>query len=327
MEEKNLLEKYLQGKSSHEELSQLYEYLQQGKLSQYEDFIDDIWKQLQYDDSRLSEEKSKLIFGRIQKDISDRSTPTTPLYKRWPLYGVAASIVFIIAAAILLLDQPTMVEVSTAYQETLSVTLPDGTEVILNANSSLRYPEDILTQDAREIWIQGEAFFEVKSLQNAAAKIPFVVHTDIVDIRVLGTQFNVKDRHGKAEVVLKEGKIRLFQPQNPDSKLDMEPGQRVLADAESGLQLSQVEDPKLYASWKNNELYFDNQSLASIAQKIQDEYGIEVTFAHSDLRQLQFTGSAPADQLEVLIISLEKSFNLNIQKDEKRYIIDKGLRP
>lgn len=222
-----------------------------------------------------------------------------------------------------------MVEVSTAYQETKSLTLPDGTQVTLNSNSSVRYSENILNQATRQIWIQGEVYFDVESItqKEESKKVPFIVHTEVVDIRVLGTQFNVKDRHGKTEVVLTEGKIRLTQAQNPAKELDMEPGQKVLADAQTGLKLINVEDPALYASWKENELYFDDQPLADIAQDIGDEYGIEIIIADSDLGNLQFTGSAPADQLEVLLISIEKSFNLNIKKDENRYIIEKAAQP
>jgi ferric-dicitrate binding protein FerR (iron transport regulator) len=322
MQHQSLLEKYLEGKCNHEELTQLYNVLQQGNVDDYEDIIHDIWLKLQ-DAPKLSDQRSERIFASIQSDI--RTTPglTVPIYKKWPFYGVAASLLLCIAAAILFLNQPEMVEVSTAYQETKSLTLPDGTKVMLNANSSIRYSEDLLSQPSREIWIKGEAFFEVKSLtyEEASQKVPFIVHTDMINIRVLGTQFNVKDRHGKAEVVLTEGKIRLSQAQNPTEKLDMEPGQKVLADAQSGLHLSRVEDPNFYTSWKENELYFENQTLASIAQEIHDEFGITVEFADPKLSELKFTGSAPADQLEVLLVSIEKSFNLNIRKDENRYVI------
>ena len=253
MDYNQLLKKYFEGKCTDEELYVLYRNLQEGKLSDFDGLMNEIWEKLP-DKLAMPEDKSEQVFKRIETEIEQR--PAIPLYKKWAVYGIAASFVLILAAGVFFLNQEDVVEVTTAYQETKSVTLPDGTLINLNANSTLRYSEQLATQASREIWLEGEAFVNVTSRQltNSAEKVPFIVHTDVVDIRVLGTQFNVKDRHGKAEIVLKEGKIRLSQSQNPQKQLDMEPGQKVLASSQSGLQISKVEDPALYTSWKDNEL-------------------------------------------------------------------------
>lgn len=327
MNGQDLLKKFLEGNCTREELARLYESLRQAQEEEYDELMEEVWNEMNTTDG-LSAANSDKVLENVRKDIRFSQASAKRHKKNWPFYSLAAALIILILSTIVLIRHNPMVEIRTTYQQTQSIVLPDSTEIILNANSSLRYAEDFLSQASRDIWIDGEAYFHVRSLKNKAGKkVPFIVHTDVLDIQVTGTQFNVKDRHGESEIVLEEGSIRLVPQDQLGQALDMLPGQKVMADAASGLQLSQVEDPALYASWKENELYFEHQPLADIAQEIEDEYGLDIIIADPDLGNLQFTGSAPADQLEVLLISIEKSFNLNIQKDENRYIIEKAAQP
>lgn len=323
-----LLQKYLQGRCTQEELAQLYHEMQRGELKEFEHLMQQVWDEMQNHPS-LADEDSQRIYQQIERQIkpSSRKARVRALVT---YTSVAASLVLLMAAAVYWWSQAEYIAVSTAYQETKTVSLPDGTEVTLNASSSIRYPADIDQLDSREVWVKGEAFFSVNSLTGGEdhKKVPFTVHTQVLDIQVLGTQFNVKERNGKAEVVLKEGKIRLSHLQSPEQKqLDMEPGQKVLADSESGLKLSEVDDPELYSSWQHNELYFEDESLGDIALELQNHYGIQVQFSEQALRDLKFTGSVPSRELEVLFISLEKSFNLKVEQDQETYLISKQTSP
>jgi ferric-dicitrate binding protein FerR (iron transport regulator) len=324
MSPQHIIKKYLEGNCTPEEIAFLYEYLQHSQVREHDALLEQVWTDLQTHPT-LSRAKSDKIYSNISETITAH-THQFRLIRNWSYVGLAASVLLAIGAVLFFRGGPNLTEVATAYQETRSLQLPDGTQVTLNANSKIRFPEQIASLPVREVWIEGEAFFHVNSRQEdgASGKVPFVVHTELVDINVLGTQFNVKDRHGKAEVVLKEGKISLSSFQgNLDQQLEMKPGQKVLVDSQTGLQVSEVDDPGLYSSWKENELYFDNEPLAEIARELEDEYGIEVAFSDDQIGKLKFTGSAPADALDVLFISMEKSFNLNIQKNEDQYLISR----
>lgn len=329
MHHQSLLRKYLEGNCTREELELLYQHLQHGQLQDHEYLLQQVWEELQQYPT-LSREDSNRIYQNIEREAFHSSTGKTHVRPLFKYVSVAASLLFLLAAGVYWWSQPEWIEVQTVFQETKLVTLPEGTEVTLNASSVIRYADDLDQQDIREVWVQGEAFFDVKSLTltDEHEKVPFIVHTEVLEIQVLGTQFNVKERNGKAEVVLKEGKIRLSHQQNTAlDKLDMEPGQKVLADQQIGLQLSNVDEPELYFSWQSNELYFDNESLGDIALELQNHYGIEIQFTDQTIQNLKFTGSVPADELEVLMVSLEKSFNLNIERDEQQYFIDYTTSP
>ena len=111
---------------------------------------------------------------------------------------------------------------STAYGMTKNILLEDGSEVTLNANSTLKVPKALADIDVREVWLTGEAFF---SIAKRPGHVKFSVHTDNLDVEVLGTKFNVSNRHGKTEVVLNEGSVKLTSDvNNTNAVLYMKPG-------------------------------------------------------------------------------------------------------
>src|SRR5690625_3679105 len=90
------------------------------------------------------------------------------------------------------------------YGDTRTVHLADGSVVNLNANSTLRVSRWMKWRSVREVWVTGEAYFSVKSTSDQRY---FLVHTPQLNVEVLGTKFNIKDRYKSAKVVLQEGKV------------------------------------------------------------------------------------------------------------------------
>ena len=110
------------------------------------------------------------------------------------------------------LNQEDTITYATAYGETNTIALPDGSQVTLNGNSELHYLAGWETQPSREVWLKGEAFFEVEKIANTSQDeglVKFIVHTSSLDIEVVGTSFNVNDRRNATTVVLEEGKVKL----------------------------------------------------------------------------------------------------------------------
>lgn len=100
-------------------------------------------------------------------------------------------------------------QLATNYGQIKQDKLPDGTEIILNANSKLTYPKQWKEGTDREVWINGEAFFHVKK---TVQHNKFIVHTDAFDIEVTGTSFDVINREGKSSIILKEGSVKIHRP-------------------------------------------------------------------------------------------------------------------
>jgi ferric-dicitrate binding protein FerR (iron transport regulator) len=115
---------------------------------------------------------------------------------------------------------------TTHYGETARIKLPDGSMVVLNAHSTLTY-NDWSEGQTREVWLNGEAFFEVQKKHDATGRVKFVVHTGDLNVEVLGTRFNVSNRGLRTQIVLEEGKVRLRYEQETEKVIDMQPGELV----------------------------------------------------------------------------------------------------
>jgi transmembrane sensor len=133
-----------------------------------------------------------------------------PLFSKTDLFrysGIAASVLILISFAVYLFSDSIFYDTyATSFGMTRNILLEDGSEVTLNANSTLKVPKNLLTSESREVWIEGEGFFSIAKKPN---RVRFLVHTDNLNVEVLGTKFNVNNRRGNTEVVLSEGSIRL----------------------------------------------------------------------------------------------------------------------
>lgn len=221
---------------------------------------------------------------------------------------------------------------TTVYGETSTIVLPDHSEVLLNGNSSLRLSSDWKDGQTREVWLTGEAYFKVQemALQNTSDVssedksenlVKFIVHTDALDIEVVGTQFNVNTRREKTEVMLSSGKVRL-KIEDQDEVV-MQPGEMVGYSPNDQQLLRKIVNPEVYSSWKNNHLILDEVPLQKVAEILKDTYGIEVVFEDALLSEKIFKGVFPSDNVEVLLTALSDIYNVRISKTEKKIIFHK----
>lgn len=211
----------------------------------------------------------------------------------------------------------------TGYGETATFNLPDHSVVTLNANSALSYNTDWKQQTSREVWLNGEAFFHVKKVdQGKESSLPakFIVHTSQLNVEVLGTQFNVNERHGKTTVVLNSGKVKLNSILNTEA-LVMEPGEYVELTANHQHFIKKVVDPEIYSSWKHQKLILDNTTLQEIAQVIEDYFGLDVIIEDQEAAQKSLTGSIPTNDLETFITVLSASTDVEIKIERNKLIL------
>lgn len=238
-----------------------------------------------------------------------------PLWRRW---AAAAAVVGTVAGGGWLLYQqrgPTPQEVATEYGQMRMVKLPDGSEVTLNGHSKLRYAAQWSPSKPREVWLDGEGYFSVTHKTNNQR---FLVHTQGgFNVEVLGTQFTVCRRRDQARVVLVSGKVRVdFDDQRPD--LVMRPGDLVeTRDAVPGAVVRQVRTAP-YAAWKDSRLVLDETTIAELATRLQDTYGIEVVVATPELNQRKVTGSMAVRDLDVVLQALEETFDLKATRSGNR---------
>jgi ferric-dicitrate binding protein FerR (iron transport regulator) len=257
----------------------------------------------------LPDAEKQLLWERIQATLTDDKEAPPPARPHW-YWWLAAAVALLLVAGGLTWHGNRRVSFTTGFGQTRQLVLPDRSVVTLNGNSTLSYQSGWPADRPREVWLEGEAFFNVTG-QPAGPNARFLVHAEELTVAVLGTQFNVLRRGSGSRVVLTSGKVELDIAGAP-GKLRMQPGEVVELAARSGKVTRRVADPALYTSWKNHELVFDETPLAQIARMLEDTYGRKVTFGQPALADYRISGTIPSDNVDILLRALARSSNLQI---------------
>lgn len=226
--------------------------------------------------------------------------------------GAAAAAAAIAAFLMMRAPGPQMRTLSTTFGETTTVILHDGTEVWLNANSSIRYPEEFNGKAARTVELQGEAFFKVKRAPQGLHP-GFVVHTHTTDVEVTGTAFNVYNRHDSAAIALLEGSVTA-------AGRKMKPGD-LLQQSARGTSLTRSPAAG-FTAWMEKRVVIRDGTLATVALRMEDIYGTKVRFARKGMESLPFTGSAPMDSPGVLLKAVCTVHNLKMREENDIIILE-----
>ena len=187
-------------------------------------------------------------------------------------------------------------EVSTPAGTTTPITLSDGTQVLLGANSRLEYAKHFSARK-REVTLTGEARFNVAK----DAGRPFIVHTEQIQTQVLGTVFDVKAYpQTLPDVTLYEGKVEVSL--NGTAPRLMQPGEQAFLNKEGKLQLEKASEET--SKWAEGEFAFDNRELMAVMQEIGSWYNISVVFHSRPLleERIYFRMSRKASTNEVLAV-------------------------
>jgi transmembrane sensor len=206
--------------------------------------------------------------------------------------------------------------VATGYGALKTIYLPDSSQIVLNAHSTLRYKKNWKNSGVREVWLDGEAFFDVRhpGAQSDGERFgSFLVHTGSLDVQVLGTAFDIRKRRGVIEVVLETGKIRVFSPDAVFEALSMTPGDKITFDS-AGQSLSRNKTAAdNYSSWKDKKLVLTNARLGEIIGYLEDNYGKRVVLQDPRLADRTIGGEVDIDNLQDALFVLSKTLNLDIR--------------
>jgi transmembrane sensor len=226
--------------------------------------------------------------------------------------------------------------VSTKAGSKTQVTLPDGTQVWINADSRIKYDEHF-TGKYREVYLSGEAYFDV--VRDTSR--PFIIHTRSLDVRVLGTSFNVRSYpyEKTTETALIHGSVEVTLHNNPAQKIILKPNEKLVVNNDDSLQspsnktdaaiepmltLSKVRFNKTDSSssvetmWVDNKLAFENETFEKMVIEMERWYNVTFRIKNEQIKKLHFTGVFVGKSLvEVLeALSYSRQFHYEI-KDGK----------
>ncbi|HSI75594.1 MAG TPA: FecR domain-containing protein [Lunatimonas sp.] len=262
----NLLDKQTKGLTNQEEnrkISDIFDRMQQRSLS---------WE--------MNEREEQAIKSRIKRRIDDRLEEKRQVdFRHFPYWRLIASLVFLLGLGYMFFNQPgkeatpQLVERITGERQKAVITLQDGSKVHLNVNSSIRFPEEF-AMASRMIELEGEAFFEVVPDTDR----PFIVESQGVKTRVLGTSFNVKATSGTdVEVMVKTGKVAVFQGVvNEEQQLVLSPSQLAKVDPSNREMSVQEVDMEDYLTWRSDNIAFDLVPFTEVMNRLGKVYNLDI---------------------------------------------------
>ena len=195
------------------------------------------------------------------------------------------------------------------------VVLADGTKVWLNSASRLIYPQSFMGKERRVV-LSGEAFFDVTH----DAERPFVVETSRMNVKVLGTRFNVNDYDDNEEVstTLVNGSVEIVS--GGQQAFRLVPGEQAYG-KENELEKREV-NVRLYTSWIDGKFLFNNTELEEIAKQISRWYDVEIFFSSESVKKVRFTGAiVKFKPLEDLVRMIESTSQVRFSVKGRTIVI------
>jgi transmembrane sensor len=337
-----LLELYVSGNISADEHAELFDLL---ATHEYDEFLGkSIIRDLKEPGWSAADLPPHLAEDMIRNIIASEKTtsrmlPVKKTQRRLPVrWMVAASIVFLISiGSYFLFAGNSHSRVNSAFKAFIPannivqnnddnsqqqiLTLEDGTKVTLQPHSSLHYPQQFST-DKREVFLEGEAFFEVAKNPSR----PFLVYYNNIVTRVLGTSFrmNTNAQTGDIEVAVKTGRVQVYENDKlMDGKLNkaviLTPNQKVVYKPANRLFETQlVEKPEPLTDEKNIQpepFVYDQEKLLNVFRHIESKYGIEIVLENTRLNDCLFTGDVSSQdlytKLKIICLTTNASYEIN----------------
>ena len=212
--------------------------------------------------------------------------------------------------------------ISVPYGAKSNISLPDGSEIILNAGSKINYDANYGKKE-RRITLKGEAYFKVAKNKKSA----FIVETKDIIIKAYGTEFNVKcyDSDNATEATLIEGSIGI-KLNNKSSKKEylLKPKEQFIYNHINGnnseqgnLIIAKNVNTNLYTSWIQDKIQVESVTLKELAVKLQRKYDVTIHIEDKDLEQLKFTGILENETIEQILQVLKLSAKIKYRIDDR----------
>jgi len=295
MKKNRLLAKWLNNDLSQDELAAFEASPDFEKYQKIKDYTD----HLAMDDL---DENAMLSTILKQKKATPKVVPS---YKKWAFRAAA---IFVLALGVTFAFNFFMPETHAAgFAEKTSFTLPDNSEVVLNSGSEINYKK--WNWDShRSLDLNGEAYFRVSKGRR------FEVHTRLGKVTVLGTQFNVKARKNRFDVVCYEGRVKVNYA---NTQIVLTHGQSVSFENQKQTNSSVN---ALKPEWIDNQMCFYKENIRSLLDEVERQYNINIELNAKDTTSL-FTGKLPAKDLNIALQIISTTYHLEAKKVSTNKII------
>lgn len=217
-----------------------------------------------------------------------------------------------------------LVVVETASAEMRTVCLPDDSQVLMNGNSRIEYARDWGKNEDRSVTLFGEAYFHVQARSSDDGRqVKFTVNASTIRIEVLGTQFSVSAGKQQARVVLREGRVRVHPLAAPEAAVHLSRGEAIEYGSmqPNGSATSRKVDISQELSWLEGRWMLQNEPLSAFAVRMQQQFGVRLTWQDPRLDTLRLSGSLPTQDIHQLREGLAAALGRDIQLSGQTMVI------
>jgi len=301
-----LAEKYAQNKCSWGEKRAVEEFFKK---------LQDNGQVIPYNFTKV---KRDFLLKRIHSKIDKPKNRLLHLYSR--TVKIAAIAIILLGSAFLgnyLINNGNISRVATKGEKK-TILLPDGSLVFLNSNSSISYSKNF--KNKRELELTGEAYFEVKKNPEK----PFLVETEKIKTRVLGTSFNIKAyKNSQTKVSVNTGIVEV-DIKEISEKIILIKNQQLSFINAAELLLSH-DNSEDFSAWTKNTIVLNNTSLGETAKILENWYDIEINFSGKELQELKISGKFKNEKLINILksIALVKQLEINFLTENQILIREK----
>lgn len=242
-----------------------------------------------------SEEEKALLKGSIQQLMQrniEKGEAAIPVRNIRKWIAAAAIILTMVLTGVFYFNKaPQQLAIEKSLEkikdENRIIFLPDGSKVILSAGSKLNYPSSFEGAKRREVYLNGQAFFDIKH----NSKMPFVVHTEKLETIVLGTAFNIKALPGDQNiaVTVARGKVKVVDQASNKTLGVLNPNQQILYCKTKVTSELKIVDQDSVLVWKEKNLLLDNLTIGEAAELLEEKYNVKIKISDEAIRSQRFT--------------------------------------
>lgn len=316
----DLLVKYLLGEATTEEQTLITDWIEASPANKkHFEHFELIWsKSKQLAAQSTVDENAAWERFKQRVEAPTYQTPKTIEIPRPSFsWARAASILLILAVGGLLVyflsnREPELISLQSG-NNVLIDTLPDGSVITLNKQSTLSYPEEF-DGDTRAIALNGEAFFNVTPDKEK----PFIITVNDVTVKVVGTSFNVKSTDEKTEVIVETGIVAV---KKEDNEVSVNPNEKatVLKNAEAPVK--ENNEDVLYNYYRTKEFICNATPLWRLVDVLNDAYGVNIVIANPRLKNVELTTTFRNEPIENILAVVSETLNIHVERKGIDFIL------
>jgi transmembrane sensor len=319
---RSLFNRYISKTITDDERREFFEFISNPVYDEYvKELMNELWHSIPEENFHVALPKD--AFEKIVQN--DSPADQRGFYKSvW--MKIAAGISFLAIATCFYLyslsfDDQSIAEVKPVPEERVSsfVRLPDGSTVVLNERSNLRYSDSFATGSTREVYLEGEAFFNIAH----QASRPFIVHSGQVSTTVLGTAFNVRAFPADQAVIVTVTRGRVEVSANKNVLAVITRDQQITVNKNSASISQDSQNNRAAISWMEQDLFFDDVTMEEAVEELQNRFDVQIVLLKNEIKKCRFTATfIKGEDLEQILLVICEFNKASFQKNNSGNLIE-----